>query len=200
MARTRGALSLSDGFDPYAVLRVSPGADAEVIQAAYRTLARRHHPDHSTHPDAGARMAELNAAWEVLGDPTRRAQHDHLVRAAAQAPTKSAGTPERAAAHGGSSGYGAATGWHVGANGEGAAGPPPGRPSGTVLDFGRHIGWSLGEIARVDPGYLDWLARNPDGQRYRQEIEEVLKRGGHRRDRQAPPQAARRTRFGLPGR
>ena len=37
-------------------------------------------------------------------------------------------------------------------------GPPPGNPRGSVLPFGRHIGWSLGEIARIDPGYLAWLA------------------------------------------
>src|SRR5919204_81217 len=37
-------------------------------------------------------------------------------------------------------------------NGVGAAGPPPGRPFGSILTFGRPIGWSLGEIARVDPG------------------------------------------------
>ena len=34
------------------------------------------------------------------------------------------------------------------ADGLGAAGPPPGRPSGSVLNFGRYSGWSLGEIAR----------------------------------------------------
>ena len=34
------------------------------------------------------------------------------------------------------------------AEGFGAAGPPPGRPSGTVLNFGRYAGWSLGEVAR----------------------------------------------------
>src|SRR3990172_5494526 len=47
--------------------------------------------------------------------------------------------------------------------GPGAAGPPPGRPSGSVLEFGRHTGWSVGEIARVDPGYLVWLQARPEG-------------------------------------
>jgi hypothetical protein len=46
-------------------------------------------------------------------------------------------------------------------DGTGGAGRPPGRPSGSVLDFGRHIGWSLGEVARFDPGYLVWLAERP---------------------------------------
>ena len=48
-------------------------------------------------------------------------------------------------------------------DGTGGAGPPPGRPSGSVLDFGRHIGWSIGEIARFDPGYLEWLEAPPRG-------------------------------------
>ena len=43
-----------------------------------------------------------------------------------------------------------------------------------MLTFGRHIGWSLGEIARVDPGYLHWLAGHREGGRYRAEIDEIL--------------------------
>ena len=57
---------------------------------------------------------------------------------------------------------------------EGAAGPPPGNPRGPVLPFGRHIGWSLGEIARVDPGYLAWLESRHEGAPYRAEIQELL--------------------------
>ena len=53
----------------------------------------------------------------------------------------------------------------MGPNGQGGAGPPPGNPQGTVLDFGRHIGWSIGEISRVDPGYLEWLDKQPQGSR-----------------------------------
>ena len=69
---------------------------------------------------------------------------------------------------------GTGTTWRRGPHGEGAAGPPPGNPRGSVLHFGRHIGWSLGEIARVDPGYLQWLATHRDGGRYRAEIEAIL--------------------------
>lgn len=64
--------------------------------------------------------------------------------------------------------------WRRGPNGEGAAGPPPGRPRGTVLPFGRHIGWSIGEVARVDPGYLQWLVARPEGAPYKAEIDAVL--------------------------
>jgi curved DNA-binding protein CbpA len=47
-----------------------------VIEAAYRRLARKYHPDVSQSPNAEARMRELNAAYEVLRDPTRRADYD----------------------------------------------------------------------------------------------------------------------------
>jgi curved DNA-binding protein CbpA len=56
----------------------------------------------------------------------------------------------------------------------------PGNPSGSVVPFGRHVGWSLGEIARIDPGYLLWLAERPEGARYRDEINGLLSRMGMR--------------------
>ena len=62
--------------DPYEVLQVSPRASAEVIRAAYRVLARSYHPDVSTSPAAAIRMQELNAAYQALIDPQRRAQLD----------------------------------------------------------------------------------------------------------------------------
>ena len=66
------------------------------------------------------------------------------------------------------------------ADGFGAAGPPPGRPSGTVLNFGRYAGWSLGEVARTDLEYVEWLDRAPIGRNYRQEIDEILRKSGRR--------------------
>jgi len=65
-------------------------------------------------------------------------------------------------------------------DGTGGAGDPPGNPSGSVVPFGRHVGWSLGEIARIDPGYLLWLAERPEGARYRDEINGLLSRMGMR--------------------
>lgn len=63
----------------YRTLQVDPAADPDVIQAAYRRLAARYHPDAAAQsggtPDA-ARMAALNAAWAVLGDPAARARYD----------------------------------------------------------------------------------------------------------------------------
>lgn len=160
--------------DPYAVLGVRPDAGTEAIAAAYRALARRHHPDVSRSADAERRMAEINAAWAILRDPSRRAAWDAVHADARQprAPT-----------------------WRRGPHGEGAAGPPPGNPRGSVLDFGRHIGWSLGEIARVDPGYLHWLAGHRDGGRYRAEIDAIL--ASMRPAPEPPPAAAahRKRRF-----
>jgi len=66
------------------------------------------------------------------------------------------------------------------AEGHGAAGPPPGRPSGSVLNFGRYAGWSLGEIARRDLEYIEWLDRVPIGRAYRDEIDAILRQGGRR--------------------
>jgi DnaJ-like protein/exodeoxyribonuclease X-like protein len=66
-------------------------------------------------------------------------------------------------------------------DGEGAAGPPPGNPSGTVLNFGRYNGWSLGEVARRDLEYLEWLDRMAIGRTYREEIDVLLRQYGRRR-------------------
>ena len=70
--------------DLYAILGVEPSADAWTIRGAYRTLARR------CHPDAGgdqATMIQLNEAWHVLSDPIRRAYYDAGRTAAAVLPT-----------------------------------------------------------------------------------------------------------------
>ena len=67
---------MPDGIDPYKVLQVDPEAEDEVIQAAYRRLARKYHPDLAETPEAAARMAAINAAWEMIGDPASRAAYD----------------------------------------------------------------------------------------------------------------------------
>jgi hypothetical protein len=64
--------------------------------------------------------------------------------------------------------------------GVGAAGPPPGNPSGSVLNFGRYAGWSLGEIARSDLEYIEWLDRTPIGRTYQVELDDLLRTYGRR--------------------
>jgi hypothetical protein len=53
-------------MDPFAALDVPPGATPDEIAAAYRRLAKRWHPDHGGGAAAAARMAEINAAYDVL--------------------------------------------------------------------------------------------------------------------------------------
>jgi hypothetical protein len=51
---------------------------------------------------------------------------------------------------------------------------------GSVLNFGRYSGWSLGEIARQDLEYIEWLDRTPIGRSYREEIDAILRASGRR--------------------
>ena len=60
----------------YEVLQVSAKASPEVVQAAYRVLARVYHPDVNGSPNAARMMRQLNAAYKVLSDPERRAKYD----------------------------------------------------------------------------------------------------------------------------
>ena len=62
--------------DYYTVLQVNPRAEPEVIQAAYRRLAVKYHPDVDPSPGAMERMKLLNAAYEVVSDPVKRREHD----------------------------------------------------------------------------------------------------------------------------
>src|SRR5262245_36781988 len=61
--------SLDTMRDPYEVLGVSKGASEADIKSAYRRLAKKLHPDANKHdPKAATHFAELNAAYEVVGD------------------------------------------------------------------------------------------------------------------------------------
>src|SRR5918994_140024 len=60
----------------YDVLQVSPWCEPEVIQAAYRALARTRHPDVNRDPDAEEQMRRLNVAYQTLSDPARRMRYD----------------------------------------------------------------------------------------------------------------------------
>jgi curved DNA-binding protein CbpA len=214
---------VSERPDPYKTLQVDCEAEDEVIAAAYRRLARKYHPDVATDPQAATRMAAINAAWEIIGDPVRRAAFDRQ-RAVQEALDRRTAEGEQArgaassgAAHGAGAPHGAVPGvpprppagapppppppetvsrdWTSGrstigggydssmhtADGAGAAGPPPGNPSGSVVTFGRFTGWSLGEIARTDLEYIEWLDRMPIGRPYRVEIDAILRSAGRRR-------------------
>ncbi len=160
-------MSGGDVEDPYEVLGIRRGADDKAIAAAHRRLAREFHPDIAG-DSATDRMVRINAAFDAIRNAERRVEYDDVgprtaVDKAGTAPDPGMPSASRSTAS------------H---DGTGGAGSPPGRPSGSVLGFGRHVGWSIGEIARVDPGYLLWLSERREGQPYRAEIEEVLRRLG----------------------
>ena len=181
--------------DPYAVLGVRRTASTDEIGAAYRSLARRHHPDVSRERDAEQRMADINGAWALLRDTARRDAWDRA-NGIAPASTGTGRVAARGAAPNGRGGTGPGpVTWRRGPAGEGAAGPPPGGARGSVLPFGRHIGWSIGDVARVDPGYLAWLHARREGAPYREEIDRVL--AAQEAGSQSQPAGADKRRRGL---
>jgi curved DNA-binding protein CbpA len=212
--------------DPYAVLDVEPSASAAQIKRRWRELAREHHPDAAaaagdSTSDAErrtTRMARINAAYDLLRDPIRRAKYDSSPLGRR---SRGDGSTHRPSADG----FGPAAD-----NGaEGAGGPPPPPPTrpvtarfdttaafhrrnattstrkpslrghpptdrragvgrdlrastptgpvrsrlssqrvplptleearGTPLEFGRFHGFTLGQIAELEPTYVDWIAK-----------------------------------------
>jgi curved DNA-binding protein CbpA len=158
--------------DPYRILGIPTDATDEVVRKAYHAHARRAHPDLV---GAGGLndMQALNWAWALLKDPLRRAEHDKAHGlpgpAGGASPGGEAEAPEGGAAPAQSTrGFGGQPHW------TGAAGEPPGRPWGPVVDFGIYAGWSIGEIARRDRGYLIWLQDRVEARALRPDIERLL--------------------------
>jgi curved DNA-binding protein CbpA len=211
--------------DPYRVLDVPSDASDEEIKRRWRELARDHHPDRAAGDskeagDLTRRMARINAAYDLLRDPERRARFD-----------ASPGGHAAAARSRRHHGRGNGNGFRAPADGQRPSGPPPprptppvtarfdaselfhrrnattshGRPSyaaqrpvsarerhgdreplrasqptgpierhtgrhrqppptleearATTLEFGKFRGHTLGEVATVEPTYIDWIAR-----------------------------------------
>ncbi|HHU55573.1 MAG TPA: molecular chaperone DnaJ [Acholeplasmataceae bacterium] len=64
--------------DYYEVLGVSRDASEEEIKKAYRTLAKKYHPDVSKEPNAEEKFKEVQEAYEVLSDPQKREQYNQF--------------------------------------------------------------------------------------------------------------------------
>jgi DnaJ-class molecular chaperone len=135
--------------DPYRVLQLAPHAEQEVIQAAYRALALKYHPDRGGSTYAQRRMLEINAAYAVLRDSAAREEWDRSQREGKQVSTRVS-----------------------------VAAPPRSESAGTRVSFGRYAGWTLRDLARQDPQYLRWLSRHSSGIAYRTEIYAILGRMG----------------------
>ena len=78
----------------YELLQVSENADQEIIQAAYRRLVLRYHPDRSSEPNAAEMTQRLNDAYAVLSDQTKRAQYDRELAAGSSSRTSQPSPPE----------------------------------------------------------------------------------------------------------
>jgi DnaJ-class molecular chaperone len=64
--------------DPYEVLGVSKSAGEGEIKSAFRKLAKKLHPDaNKADPKAASRFAEINAAYEIVGDEKKRKAFDN---------------------------------------------------------------------------------------------------------------------------
>jgi curved DNA-binding protein CbpA len=139
-------------LDLYGILQVDPRAEHTVIQAAYHALARRVHPDQSGNDASSSTMALLNRAYGVLRDPIQRRAYDdsRTVPQPIAEPTvqPAAPAPVAVAADGGA--------------------------QRTTVSFGRYQGWTLQQLAKQDPEYLEWLRRHSSGIGYRRQIDELL--------------------------
>lgn len=166
----------------YEILMLHPSATAEVINAVYRQLAKQHHPDHAG-PEGQKRMAEVNEAFAILGDPEKRAKYDDLMGVATAADDKVTGS-SRASAPGATNLKYEGGVWSIREPGEptpapppfGEAGPPPRNlPSrGRAISFGRYRGWTVPQVAAYDRNYVEWLSRTMAGRTYQTELKEVL--------------------------
>lgn len=146
--------------DAYQVLEIGRDAPPDEVREAYWRLARRFHPD-GTAPDV-IRMSEVNAAYERI-ERERRLTGAPTPAPVATGPGHVEPTPDTP--------------------------PPAGQPprgsllermrnvenaESSVLAFGQYAGSRIADVAKQDPRYLRWLARQVSGIRYRAEIERVL--------------------------
>jgi len=143
----------------YKVLMLAENADQEIIHTVYRKLVKRYHPDADSSAGAAQRMAELNEAYSTLRSHEKRQAYDRWLASRRDRRRSDRLIKDQAQVP------------------LGAAGAPVGPPRGSVIDFGRYSGWTLGQIRRHDPEFLEWLKRAPAGRQWRDEIDSFLRLG-----------------------
>ena len=201
---------MTEERDPYAVLGVASTATPDEVATAYRTLARRHHPDVSAEArrpaaDGGdqrrlERPARSREAGRVgPGERASSAADARPVRRTPGVARPTAPSAPRAPAARRARRHAAGTAPRAPSPGAAArrARAPRDRPPGTRAGRScRSGGTSAGRWARsleVDPGYLAWLQPRREGAPYREEIDRSWRRlrstpaGRSRHPPQAPP-------------
>lgn len=140
--------------DPYDVLGVAKNASAKDIKSAFRKLAKKYHPDQNPDdPKAKDRFAEINQAYEVVGDEQKRGQFD-------RGEIDAAGKPRFAGFEGGPGGGDPFAAFR---RAGGRAGPgathfefrtsgPGGGPGGEAFDAGDIFSELFGQSFRRGPG------------------------------------------------
>jgi hypothetical protein len=78
----------------YQTLQVDQDADPDVIEAAFKRIALKFHPDRSKDPDSAAKMREALKAKDVLADPKRRLAYDQSIGIKREPPKPRALRPE----------------------------------------------------------------------------------------------------------
>lgn len=163
--------------DYYKILEVDPEADPDVIEAAYRVLAKRLRSKQDLEEADQIRLAELDLAYAVLSNPAQRRAFD----ARLLSETVAVGPGY---VHGNGNGHLNGNGYAHDEAARLAAGPLSERLAAGLhgeslgeltINFGRYAGWTLSEIADSAPEYLQWLSRHSSGIRYRRAILRLLR-------------------------
>src|SRR5271165_6216566 len=90
---------VSAQLDYYAVLEIAPSADGVEVNAAFRRLAWRYHPDRNPVPGATLQFQDINEAHQVLSDAERRAEYDAKWHSELKVRRKPARAPVRTHSH-----------------------------------------------------------------------------------------------------
>ena len=67
---------MDTNHDYYDILGVSPSVEPEALKAVYRALAKKYHPDTTTHTSTSETFRDIQEAYDVLSDPKRREVYD----------------------------------------------------------------------------------------------------------------------------